>query len=900
MNKSISIILIIILLFIGLNLSFADISNAINNTPDTIQLPRIPIYIENHKLSKELDNYKQVDKKVNSFFQIEINNSKTLYKNVISDKSAIISGAGYGALIGDIFTAINTASKPDDLGGNLCILLVANIICGGIGALIGYASAPRDKVPHQNIFLIKILNGNKLIKQKEVTINYDQDISSLHLKELIDDTEFFTRWDSLYNLQNKYNKPINFLKIDNNYKNKLSLLCQNKGEFETTLQYNERKRKEKVIIEEIEAEYNQELSLVKDRYNIEKINLYRDIINKLKKFQFEKEYDFTVSPYNADQQSYKFLLIRENLKKNITVPFIKAKSFKENINDYKIQKVFKPTLNGTWETVSDDYVLIDTKTDGIIPWEGTMLTYAEKPVDIPPLLTASVMLIEPSGEGYLDAEETAIIKVTLSNTGKGPAKMTRVSLIQKEGPTLYYDVSNTIEDIQPNQSITSEFSITVPENIKNGVVEFEVSFLEEQGFEPATVSFKAQTREMLKPQLYLVDFGVDDSDGNGRLSKGETADITLRLQNIGQGTAKLISVEIIDDPIDNLFVISDNHFEIGNLESSMSKDIIFTISSNKRVNDEVDIDINISEKRPQFSLSKSLALEFEKAQKKLEPVVFAASDQEKGIAFSEGFSIDIEKNVPISKRKSNALAVIFGIEDYKNVSNVTFAHRDARFIKEYFNKTLGIEENNIYYKVNEDVGKAEFDKVFSKGGWLDKRVKDGKTEIYFYYAGHGSPDIKQNKAYLIPYDGDPNYASQTGYEIEKIYSNLANLKAKNVTVFLDACFSGANRESEMLLADARPITIEVDSPIAYGITVFSAASSKEISSAWPDMKHGLFSYFVMKGLQGNADENSDGDLTIKELGDYIQSNVSMQAGYLDREQTPSVISDDYYRVLINF
>jgi len=91
-------------------------------------------------------------------------------------------------------------------------------------------------------------------------------------------------------------------------------------------------------------------------------------------------------------------------------------------------------------------------------------------------------------------------------------------------------------------------------------------------------------------------------------------------------------------------------------------------------------------------------LEFEKAQKKLEPVVFAASDQEKGIAFSEGFSIDIEKNVPISKRKSNALAVIFGIEDYKNVSNVTFAHRDARFIKEYFNKTLGIEENNIYIK----------------------------------------------------------------------------------------------------------------------------------------------------------------------------------------------------------
>jgi len=221
-------------------------------------------------------------------------------------------------------------------------------------------------------------------------------------------------------------------------------------------------------------------------------------------------------------------------------------------------------------------------------------------------------------------------------------------------------------------------------------------------------------------------------------------------------------------------------------------------------------------------------------------------------------------------------------------------------MKEYFVNTLGIKENNIYYKTNEDVGKAEFDKVFSAGGWLDKRVKKGKTEIYFYYAGHGSPDIKENKAYLIPYDGDPNYASQTGYEMEEIYNNLADLKAKSVTVFLDACFTGANRESEMLLADARPLMIEVKSPIAHGITVFSATGQKEISSAWREKKHGLFSYFLMKGMKGDADANNDNKLTINELGDYIQEKVSEQAGYLDREQTPQMISDNENRILINY
>jgi len=44
---------------------------------------------------------------------------------------------------------------------------------------------------------------------------------------------------------------------------------------------------------------------------------------------------------------------------------------------------------------------------------------------------------------------------------------------------------------------------------------------------------------------------------------------------------------------------------------------------------------------------------------------------------------------------------------------------------------------------------------------LDKRIKEGQTEVYFYFAGHGLPDIETSKAYLIPCDSDPNYASLT-------------------------------------------------------------------------------------------------------------------------------------------
>ena len=173
--------------------------------------------------------------------------------------------------------------------------------------------------------------------------------------------------------------------------------------------------------------------------------------------------------------------------------------------------------------------------------------------------------------------------------------------------------------------------------------------------------------------------------------------------------------------------------------------------------------------------------------------------------------------------------------------------------------------------------------------------------MYFYYAGHGSPDIKENKMYLIPYDGDPNYASQTGYELDRLYDQVAELGAQSVTIFLDACFSGANRNNEMLLADARPVYIEVEGPTARGnVSVFAAATGKQISSAWPEKKHGLFTYFMLKGLRGEADRNADREITLDELSQYITGNVSETAGLLDREQTPQLLTIDAERVLVKY
>jgi len=159
------------------------------------------------------------------------------------------------------------------------------------------------------------------------------------------------------------------------------------------------------------------------------------------------------------------------------------------------------------------------------------------------------------------------------------------------------------------------------------------------------------------------------------------------------------------------------------------------------------ISVTVTESRGRFGIDNySLDLAFNQVQKGVEEMTIAGKFENKGeFTATTGLSIDIEKNIPKLKRNKDAIAIIFGVENYKNVSPVTYAKRDASIMKEYFVNTFGIPANRIYFQINDDVGKAQFDKVFSKDGWLDKRVKEGKTDMYIYYAGHGAPDIRKTR-----------------------------------------------------------------------------------------------------------------------------------------------------------
>ena len=162
---------------------------------------------------------------------------------------------------------------------------------------------------------------------------------------------------------------------------------------------------------------------------------------------------------------------------------------------------------------------------------------------------------------------------------------------------------------------------------------------------------------------------------------------------------------------------------------------------------------------------------------------------------------------------------------------------------------------------------------------------DGEASVIFYYAGHGYPDDKQATAYLLPIDGDATSITSTGYSLAKLYNEMASLKLKSAVVFLDACFSGAKREDEMLTS-ARGVAIKVKEDKPQGnMLVFSAAQGDETAHQLEEKHHGLFTYCLLKELQA-----SQGDADLGTLTDNVTKQVKRQSVVINnKRQTPTAI-----------
>ncbi|MDE2511424.1 MAG: ankyrin repeat domain-containing protein [Elusimicrobia bacterium] len=233
-------------------------------------------------------------------------------------------------------------------------------------------------------------------------------------------------------------------------------------------------------------------------------------------------------------------------------------------------------------------------------------------------------------------------------------------------------------------------------------------------------------------------------------------------------------------------------------------------------------------------------------------------------------------------------ALIIGIQDYQSVPKADYGVRDAQTVRRYV-EALGVPARNVVSLTGSAATGSKLKSYLEE--WLPLNVKKDST-LFVYYSGHGAPDPATGEAYLVPWDGDPQFLKSTAYPLKTFYSDLAKTKAKNVIVALDACFSGAGGRS-VLPRGARPLVTKTadEEPAGGNITVLAAASGEEITGTLDSVRHGLFTYYLLRGLSGGARE-ADGKMTAKSLYEYVKPQVSDEARRQNRSQTPVFIGED--------
>lgn len=251
---------------------------------------------------------------------------------------------------------------------------------------------------------------------------------------------------------------------------------------------------------------------------------------------------------------------------------------------------------------------------------------------------------------------------------------------------------------------------------------------------------------------------------------------------------------------------------------------------------------------------------------------------------------DIDTPPVTNLHNPDALAVVIGISKYESIHSVDYAKNDAEAVRKYLVNTLGFEERRIKSFYDEQ---ATFTKLRAYlETHLRNMVKPGVSDVFIFYSGHGIPE--NNEAYFAPYDLDPYAVKTSGYAVNELYRQLAEMNVRSVTVVIDACFSGISEGNMPVIKSASPVFLEVSNPIlrAKNGVVFTSSTGKQISSWYPKKRHGLFTYYFLSGLRGGADLDNDGQITVNELERYIGRNVPEQARILhNREQTPEVVGN---------
>lgn len=234
-------------------------------------------------------------------------------------------------------------------------------------------------------------------------------------------------------------------------------------------------------------------------------------------------------------------------------------------------------------------------------------------------------------------------------------------------------------------------------------------------------------------------------------------------------------------------------------------------------------------------------------------------------------------------------ALIVGISKYQDpkIPKLNYAHRDAEAFAKFLSDHGWVKNpKDVHLLVNDQATSGNLVKEFS---WLLKESKAG-DRVIIYFAGHGDKETLTSSGlgYLLTYNSPPNnFMAGGAFNLRDLQTIIKDLSAKEVHVILitDACKSG---EGAGELPGASAVTANLSQQYSKEVKLLSCQPN-ELSKEGPNWGggRGVFSFYLVEGLSGAADKNGNGEITVVEIENYLEEQVSQAV----RSQLPFAVGD---------
>ncbi len=244
-------------------------------------------------------------------------------------------------------------------------------------------------------------------------------------------------------------------------------------------------------------------------------------------------------------------------------------------------------------------------------------------------------------------------------------------------------------------------------------------------------------------------------------------------------------------------------------------------------------------------------------------------------------------------------AVVIGVGRYESedVPRLRYTVSDAEAIYQVLVGPGGFKKEHVLLLTDKTERKPTLRNIrWALGTFLSRSARKDDT-VLIYFAGHGAPEVDPRgmerdglAKYLIPGDADPEDLYSSALPMDELQTIFGRIEAERVVAFLDTCYSGAAGGRTFISKRTRSANLDdlflERLTRSKGRAIITASRTSEVSIELPELGHGIFTYYLIEGLKGAADLNKDGIVTVQELYEYVEAQVSKKSRAVGGNQHP--------------